>query len=156
MGGPGRIGLKKYVEFDNFYPCIIEYNEMIFHSSEQLYQALKFVSKDYQKEIAEKGKDPYTAWAMGQNRTYKLIDNFEEKKAELMYIANYEKYIQNPELKKVLLSTEGNISFADSSNFWNQMNAKILHTLRSTLKHPCGKKTEFKPIKKKNNKNGTE
>lgn len=134
MGGPAYVGTRSYAEFDNFYPCKFEYMGMKWISSEQLYQALKFKDNKYQKQINAESC-PHKIWAMGQNRKYELIDDFENKKAELMYIANREKFSQNPQLKALLLSTgDEPIRSSGSHGFWNAKNAEILMRLRRELR----------------------
>lgn len=134
MGGPAIIDGKIYTQLDNFYRCFIEYNEMLWQSSEQLYQGLKFTDIKYIKEINKKGINPGTAWTMGQSREHPLIDNFEEEKINLMYRANWEKFSQNQALKRTLLSTTGKIKFTKSSPFWNRQNGLILERIRDELK----------------------
>jgi len=136
MGGFGTVNGVKYVEFDNFYICKIQHNGLIWNSSEQLYQALKFKDKKYQKKISEE-QHVMKAWELGQSREHELVDNFEEQKANLMYYANFEKFRQNPHLANVLTSTEGKIVFTKSCDFWNRMNSKILMKIRDklSLKH---------------------
>ena len=134
MGGPAIIDGKIYTQLDNFYRCFIEYNGMLWHSSEQLFQASKFEDIKYIREINKKGINPGTAWTMGQSREHSLIDNFEEEKVNLMYRANWEKFSQNQALKRTLLSTTGKIKFTKSSPFWNHQNGLILERIRNELK----------------------
>jgi predicted NAD-dependent protein-ADP-ribosyltransferase YbiA (DUF1768 family) len=115
MGGPAIIDGKIYTQLDNFYRCFIEYNEMLWQSSEQLYQGLKFTDIKYIKEINKKGINHGTAWTMG-------------------YRANWEKFSQNQALKRTLLSTTGKIKFTKSSPFWNRQNGLILERIRNELK----------------------
>jgi len=135
MGGPAIINGKSYYELDNFYRCKIKYKGMIWHSSEHLYQGLKFQDEKYIREINKEGINAFTAWAMGQSRDHPLIDNFEEKKVDLMYIANWEKFTQNPKLKNTLTSSTGKIAFFKSTPFWNTQNALILEKIRRKIKN---------------------
>lgn len=134
MGGPAYVGGRCYQHFDNFYSCSFEWMGMTWRSAEHLYQALKFKDKEYQREI-NKQRNPHIAWSMGQSREYKLIDDFEKKKAGLMYRANYEKFSQNPDLMNLLLSTgQQEIVSTGSTPYWNSMNSKILMDIRDSLK----------------------
>lgn len=135
MGGSGYVQGKPHRELDNFFPCVIKYDGLTFSSSEALYQALKFVSPNYRCEIAAE-TDPFMAWSMGQSREHRLIDRFEEKKEQLMFTANYEKYRQNPDLRAVLLATgDEQIHFYASTDYWNAVNGKILAELRTKLRN---------------------
>ena len=128
MGGPGILENGRFIdEFDNFYLCKFMYNGMMWRSSEHLYQALKFKDPAYQTEI-NREKECY--YDLGQSRKHALIDDFENKKEELMYIANREKFSQNQRLKTILVTTTGSITFRKSSPFWNLTNARILMRLR--------------------------
>lgn len=134
MGGPGIVNGKSYDELDNFYRCKIEYEGLIYHSSEAMYQAIKFRDLEYRKLISKEGMNAQTAWAMGQSREHQLVENFEKRKAGLMYLANWYKFTQNPRLKEVLVSTAPHkIIFLRSSPYWNTKNAQILEKIRDKL-----------------------
>ena len=131
MGGPGLVA---YKEFDNFYHVDegFEHEGTIWYTSEALYQSLKFKDQEYAQSLS---KAPvHIAWSMCQSRNYELIDDFEAKRPELMYIANYAKYSQVPRLRQVLISTgEREIEFTRSTRFWNKHNAEILMKIRNEL-----------------------
>jgi ribA/ribD-fused uncharacterized protein len=130
MGGSGIANKQFYPILDNFYKCQFTYDGMTWNSSEQLYQALKFKDKEYRKKINQE-TEINMIYYMGQSEDHELIDNFEEKKVDLMLLANYQKFNQNEELQKVLISTfPHSITFLGSTEFWNKKNSKILVTLR--------------------------
>ena len=134
MGGPGYCNNKTYNCFDNFFPAVFTMDGKLYKSSEQCYQASKFVDEKWSEKI----RNTYSsdmAYDLGQDRFHKLIDNFEEKKVELMYKANFAKFSQNKSLRDTLLSTgDHKISFTGSTNFWNKYNAEILMRIRSELR----------------------
>lgn len=132
MGGPGFCNNKTYNCFDNFYPCVFMVDGKKYTSSEQCYQALKFEDEDWKEKIRS-NHNPNTCWFMGQSRNHKLIPDFEEKKSQLMYIANFAKFIQNKYIADILMDTNGIITFNGSTPFWNNENADILMRIRTML-----------------------
>ena len=92
--------------FSNFYPCKIKYENSIFFSSEHLFMYLKamhFENEDIADLIAMVGT-PKEAKALGRK-----VKNFDEGswavyREDYMRIAVYEKFAQNPDLCKELLS----------------------------------------------------
>lgn len=130
MGGSGIANKQFYPVFDNFYKCQFNYDGMTWNSSEQLYQTLKFKDKEYRKKINQE-TEMIMIYYLGQSEEHELIDNFEEKKVENMFLANYQKFKQNPEFQKILISTyPHDITFLGSTEFWNEKNGKILMKLR--------------------------
>lgn len=132
MGGPVIIDDIPYKELDNFFPCKFMFEGKAWNCSEQLYQALKFKDPDYQEEIRQ-CTTALEAWAAGQSRDHHLIDDYDECKVELMYIANREKIVQNEEIKVLLVHSVGHISLINSSVFWNRVNGEILERIRREL-----------------------
>lgn len=134
MGGPARVNGILYPQFDNFYPCRFMYDGRVWCSSEQLYQASKFKDEDYRKKINIQ-RDPSVIWNMGQSREHNLIDGFEERKYELMYTANFEKFAQNKDLRDLLISTgDYPIECKGSTDIWNRYNSEILTQIRERLR----------------------
>ena len=129
MGGSAFINLVEYPEFDNFYQCQIEYEGMIFNSSESLYQALKFRDKDYRLAISKASTG--VAYVMGQSRRYQPVKGYPDNRGDLMKIANTKKILQNINLQKLLINSNGTIIFKNGSRFWNKENAKILTDIRN-------------------------
>ncbi len=133
MGGPGFADGKTYQCFDNFHPCSFLLHGLEYKGSEQAYQALKFKDPEWREKIRTTW-NPHQAWALGQSREHELVPNFEAIKEELMYQANWAKFSQSPELRRVLLSTRGDIAFTKSSPFWNAANGRILMKIREALR----------------------
>lgn len=134
MGGAPVINRKNYPQFDNFYENVrIEYDGMLWKSSEHLYQALKFKDPEYRKKI-NRAFSSNIAYELGQSREYELVDNFEAVKKSLMFEANYAKFTQNPELAKLLVSTHPYPIFCFKSDaYWNRANQEILTEIRDIL-----------------------
>lgn len=134
MGGPGYCNGKMYNCFDNFFQCSFTVNWKKYTSTEQCYQASKFSDNAWHEKIRHTW-NPQQAWALGQSTEHRLIPDFEKKKEELMYEANYAKFSQNDRLKQVLLSTgDGVITFVGSTGFWNAANGRILMRVRKELR----------------------
>ncbi len=135
MGGPGKVNDIEYNEFNNFFKCTIEYDGLTWTSSEQLYQALKFKDPNHRLKI-NKTTHIFDAYQLGHQCRELLIDNFEERKSELMFEANYAKFEQDACLRQILLSTDPHpIRFDGSTKYWNGKNAEIMMKIREILKH---------------------
>ncbi len=143
MGGPAIINNVPYKEFDNFFICNFYYGGYLWTSSEQAYQALKFLDptkEDHKSNINYNHfieilntNDPYRCWQLGRSKDYKIRDEFEENKADVMYNVCLEKVQQNWKLSQSLMTTRGNIQFLQSSNYWNRKNAEIYKRIRGVL-----------------------
>lgn len=102
MGGPALCNGKVIEELGSNYLCEFFYGGMIWISSEQLFQALKFKDIKYREKI-NRQHDIYTIQKLGNSTTEELVDNYDE--ATFVYIAEKEKFKQNPHLMKILTST---------------------------------------------------
>lgn len=117
-----RIGFwqerEQYGCFSNFYPCTFTYKGITFNCSEQAFmyeKAMTFNDFETAKQILNE-TDPKTIKKLGRK-----VSNFNESKwsairYNIMLDINYEKYSQNNELKRVLLSTN-NIEIVEDSPF---------------------------------------
>ena len=143
MGGSVFINGVEYPQFDNCYKINIKYNNMLWNSSEQLYQSLKFSEKNHIFRINSED-DLGVIYMLGQNQKelytneYKLNQN--ETKINNMYISNKEKILQNSNLIRILIETDGDIVIY-GNRFWgikgkkgNNWLGKILHRIRDELK----------------------
>ena len=145
MGGPAIIDGKIPIKcLDNFHTCKIIYHNMQYGydptlkpwiSSEQLYQALKFLDKEHvhkinQLETAEE------AWVYGQTKNAQTIHNLSDDniRINLMYLANYQKILQNKDIHDILLSLKGKkIGYINSKKFWNINNGKNMEMIRDSF-----------------------
>ena len=86
---------------------------------EHYYQAQKFHDLKVRKLIME-AKTPKEASAIGRSRKYKLRDDWENIKNEVMYEAVLQKFKAHPNLKKLLLDTgdEEIIEETVKENYW--------------------------------------
>eukprot|EP00469_Lotharella_globosa_P009486 CAMPEP_0167773320 /NCGR_PEP_ID=MMETSP0111_2-20121227/1353_1 /TAXON_ID=91324 /ORGANISM="Lotharella globosa, Strain CCCM811" /LENGTH=136 /DNA_ID=CAMNT_0007662941 /DNA_START=66 /DNA_END=476 /DNA_ORIENTATION=+ len=101
---------------------------------------MKFREEEYREQI-RKETSGNKIWSMGQSRQYRIVDNWEEIKVDVMYEANKAKFSQNEKLKEVLLSTKGTIT-AYGFPFWAYWNGRILERIREELraKEACDEK----------------
>ena len=97
----------------NWHPCHFtvkhDGKELEFFNSEQYFmwmKAITFNDEETAEKILKKGKNPKTAKALG--REVKNYDNtvWDSVRYGIMVDANYYKYTQNEELKKLLLNPE--------------------------------------------------
>lgn len=97
----------KYGFLSNWYLAPIVYEGIKYSCSEQLYMAFKAKhfgdNESYQKILAT--PNPRLAKKLGQNVQNFDIKEWDRVKEEYMYIACFEKFKQNPDLTKKLLST---------------------------------------------------
>lgn len=133
MGGSGFIE-KEYPEFNNFFKCNFIFNNKMYTSAEQCYQAQKFKDEAYIEKIRNE-TDMALIYAYGNTKGIEnlRVDNWDNIKSECMYLANYAKFSQNAYLKNILLSTEGKIYFY-GNKYWRSENAKILTRIRDELR----------------------
>jgi predicted NAD-dependent protein-ADP-ribosyltransferase YbiA (DUF1768 family) len=142
MGGAVQCNNEWIKEFDNFFPCEIEYYQMSYgydekllpwKSAEQLYQALKFLDLQHVYKINQ-AENLHLAYMLGQQRNKQTVELTEENRVRMMYIANREKFIQNKILRKLLIdSYPYKIYTRGSTNFWNIENSKILEMIRDEV-----------------------
>lgn len=128
MGGPAIVNGKDIPELDNFYQCKFELDNYCWNDAETYFQANKTQDLHLFTKI-RLSVSPSAAWKLGNE--IPLRKDWEDIKVGIMYKANDAKFRQNPELKKILVSTGlHDITFTGSTPFWNKENAKILERLR--------------------------
>lgn len=88
-------------------------------TSEHYYQAQKFENKDIQRLIIN-APTPKTASEIGRNRQYKLRDNWDEIKQDVMFEAVLFKFQANPDILTKLLKTgdEEIVETTVKENYW--------------------------------------
>lgn len=146
---------KPYGVLSNYYGIIQDKNFKLivnginYKSVEHLWQSLKFTDIEYSKLIAEQST-PNKAkilanqklgggykWRtdlnniINQYKNVKIRSNWEQVKDDYMYFCVKEKFIQNPELKKILLSTDNLelIENSPSDNYWGKVKGIGLNKL---------------------------
>lgn len=92
----------KYGCFSNFYTCSIEFEGLVYNSSEAVWQSLKTLDLEQRKRFTT-----YTASGSKQmGRKVNLRPDWEDVKYDLMVDVCLAKFSQNEELKQILLSTD--------------------------------------------------
>merc|ERR550514_2357315 len=114
MGGPASADGKCVRSTDNFLTAPTIIDGLPHLSAEHYYQYAKFDQSVggpviRHCEAIRRQPNAMTAWTMGQSRSYRLIKDFEKRKAGLMYRAVRAKYHQHPGLARELLSTKGSL-----------------------------------------------
>jgi ribA/ribD-fused uncharacterized protein len=141
MGGSGYCDGVEYPQFDNFYECCLEEDGIQFASTEHYYQYHKCILDSDKKRILASSVE--YVFSIGQS--VELVPHWESIKLKVMYRANQLKFNQHPDLAKLLISTEGEITVPScvfGSMFWGSgidgtgenWNGKILMAIRDQLK----------------------
>lgn len=103
-----------YKFLSNFYRSSVEYNHIIYPTSEHLYQALKSIDKDLRLKISLL-KTPEEAKKFGQ--TLELRYAWDLMKISVMEMCLSLKFDQNPKLKNLLIETNPRILI--DGNYWH-------------------------------------
>lgn len=130
----------QYFFLSNFYTCNLEYGGLTFNNVEAAFQAQKCVNDEQKKMFTNISG----AEAKRLGRRVTLRSDWENVKVGIMKELVMQKFIQNPELKKLLMNTgdeklvEGNTwgdSFwgVDSRRGGRNMLGKILEEVRAEL-----------------------
>lgn len=149
---------KEYFEFSNFSLHPITVDGKIYPTNEHYFQSEKFLpdeliemsvqSNGYSipyKEYIRMCKSPKEAKKLGLSRDYRIVEDWDNKRLDVMRTAIRAKFTQHEDLKDLLLSTGDSILKEDSPYdvFWGigksgkgkNMLGKLLMELRSELKN---------------------
>ena len=105
---------RKNGKLSNFYPCSIEYDGLIYSSSEAIYQSHKSLDRSEWVRFTE--YDVLTSKKKG--RKLVIRDDWEVVKYDLMVSVVYAKFTQNENLKVFLLST-GDEDLVENTTGWH-------------------------------------
>lgn len=134
----------KYGEFSNFYSAEIMIDNYKYPTTEHYFQAMKFfpINIEYFNKI-RLSKSPNDAFKLGKSKIYKIRDDWNEIKDDIMRKALKAKFTQHPNLKEVLINTNESvlIEHTERDNYWadggdgsgKNMLGKLLMELRSQL-----------------------
>jgi hypothetical protein len=131
MGGPCTVDGVERKELDNFYACLFKIDGLLWSSSEQYYQAGKCPDDEDQRERIRTGDTGMGCWSIGQE--VRAREDWEEVKVDMMYTANKAKFSQNPDLRNVLVRSQGKIH-AQGGLFWKTWNEILLERIREELR----------------------
>lgn len=140
-------GFGDYPHFANYtmgFPIVID--NVTYPTVNHYFQAQKFNGKKENQEIIEKiinAKDGLAASKIGKDRNYKIREDWEKVKVEVMTKAVLAKFQQHEDLRKELLDTDDNSIIADnkSDGFWGNGEDKELMRI-------VGANTEYKGLNK--------
>ncbi|MCQ2534224.1 MAG: NADAR family protein [Clostridia bacterium] len=116
----------KFYKIDGPYGCFSNFSHYAFEldgkrwmTSEHYFQAQKFKGTEY-VEVIRLLDNPMKAAEMGRNRDLPLRADWEQAKDDVMRRAVYEKFSQNEDIRKILLSTGKEIIIENTSNdyYW--------------------------------------
>lgn len=103
---------EEYRFLSNFHLCEVEYEGLIYPSSENAYQAAKTLDLELRKLFTK--CTPNKAKQLG--RGLKLREDWDMIKLQVMYDICLDKFRRSPELKHKLLST--NPKHLEETNWW--------------------------------------
>ncbi len=96
---------EEYRFLSNFWYAEVEYDGVIYPTTEHAFQAAKFDDLEYREEI-RKAVSPGASKKLGQTREYPLREGWNEGlAAQVMGELCAKKFANHPELKKKLLAT---------------------------------------------------
>ena len=132
----------KFGAFSNFSRHGVELDGLWWKTTEHYFQAQKFLDAEYKEKIRT-AHDPKTAATLGRSREFKLRDDWEHIKDDVMRKAVRTKFQMHSELRELLLSTgnEEIIENAPGDYYWGcgkdgtgkNMLGKILMQIREEL-----------------------
>lgn len=129
-----------YRFLSNFHFVNVEYDGMVYRTTEHAYQAAKTLDSEARQRI-QRMTAPRDARAAGQLVKYR--DDWEQIKSSVMYDLSCQKYANDP-LRSMLLATED--AFLEETNTWGDvywgvcngkgqnMLGKILMNIRAELR----------------------
>ncbi|KAF9142208.1 hypothetical protein BG015_001007 [Linnemannia schmuckeri] len=96
-----------YGEFSNFYYAPITIDGLEWPTTEHYFQAQKFAHLEDKQyvELVRTSKTPSDAAKLGRKRSFPLRPDWEEIKDDVMRDCVLQKFLQHPDLTKVLLDT---------------------------------------------------
>lgn len=134
MGGSAHVDNEIIEEFDNFECTPFIYENKLWISAEQAYQASKFEDEKY-RELIRKTTQSTRYYTLGQSREFKMKTDFNRKKSMKKILRA--KFSFHSDLKKRLLNTIGEITFPESDEYWGSPKntlGKLLMKLRSEFR----------------------
>ncbi|CAF0796903.1 unnamed protein product [Adineta steineri] len=109
-----------YGEFGNFYPAPIQLDGLTWPTSEQYFQAQKFILQREQYMHILESPTPRKAFDYARAHTSLVRSDWDYVKDDIMYDACLAKFQQHPKLKELLLSTGDRtlIEHTKNDSYW--------------------------------------
>ncbi len=110
----------EYSVFSNFAYVPFYWNGRLCKTLEHPYQASKFPDHPEYQEKIYSTKNPADAYRLSQTEEYCIRSDWKKVKLDIMRELLYEKFIQNEDLKEMLLATGDRTLIEDSSSnyYW--------------------------------------
>lgn len=107
----------KYRYLSNFHLVPIQYEGIVYPSTENAYMAAKSIVTPH--DVDERAQMRYLAPSQAKEagKLVTLRKDWEEVKVQIMYELNLQKFAWHPELRTALLLTEN--KFIEETNWWN-------------------------------------
>lgn len=102
----------EYSFLSNFYEAPVEYDGLLYTSSEAAFQAQKCCTKEERKQF--QNLNPSASKKMG--RKVRMRPNWDNMKTDVMLEIVRNKFSQNPDLKEKLLATGS--AYLEEGNWW--------------------------------------
>lgn len=108
----------EYRWLSNFHLCPVEYEGVVYPSSENAYMAAKLIPEDRVNLVGVTPKEAKKLW-----KNYRLLDKSAEewdyRKASVMFRVLYDKFDRNHDLMAKLKATDK--MYLEETNFWNDV-----------------------------------
>jgi ribA/ribD-fused uncharacterized protein len=112
---------KPYGCFSNFAKYSFTLDNMLWQTVEHYYQASKYEGTPY-LEIIQSASDPKDAYRLSKKYSEHKRTDFKDVKLDYMKRGTLQKFIGNPDIRKILLDTGDEIIIENCGNdvFWGQ------------------------------------
>ncbi|CAF1440770.1 unnamed protein product [Adineta steineri] len=109
-----------YGEFGNFYPAPFQLDGLIWPTTEQYFQAQKFVSHKKQYRHILELAAPREAFDYARTHDSLKRSDWNDVKDDIMFKACLAKFQQHPKLKEILLSTGHRtlVEHTENDSYW--------------------------------------
>lgn len=103
----------EYRYLSNFWPCLVEFEDIVYNCSEGAYQAAKTLDLNLRREFQL--LDGSKSKKLG--RKIQIREDWDGVKLDVMYTICKNKFLSNSDLKHKLLSTQD--AYLEETNWWN-------------------------------------
>lgn len=112
---------KPYGCFSNFAAYSFTLDNLLWQTVEHFYQASKYEGTPY-LEIIQKAIDPKEAYRLSKQYSEHKRTDWKDVKLEYMKRGTLQKFIENPEIRKILLDTQDDtiIENCPNDDYWGQ------------------------------------
>ena len=101
--------IQPYGSFSNYSNHSVIIDNLLYKTTEHYFQSQKFINNPTYMELIRTSSSPSISKKLGSTRTYKIRDDWESVKDDIMLKASRHKFTQHNDLKQLLLSTNDKI-----------------------------------------------